>query len=235
MARCRGQTKSGKQCSREAQEGSDYCYQHQPEEVNEELTDKQRMFIEEYLIDLNATQAAIRAGYSEDTARQIASENLSKPYIQEAIQEAKQERIERTKITQDKVLQELAKIGFANIKDYLSVEDFEIEAGFELDENGQPDKSKPIKKLVRGVKIFETEQLDDDKASAISEIRQTKTGISLKLHDKIKALEDIGRHLGMFNDKLNINADVVTQDVTQLSKEERKKKLQELRDKLGDS
>ena len=69
-----------------------------------QLTPKQQRFVGEYLIDLNATQAAVRAGYSEKTANRIASENLSKPVIQEAIQEQMQKRSERTEITQDYVL-----------------------------------------------------------------------------------------------------------------------------------
>jgi len=68
------------------------------------LTDKQSAFVEEYLIDLNATQAAIRAGYSEETAKQIGSENLTKLDIQEAVQEAQAKRSKRTEITQDWVV-----------------------------------------------------------------------------------------------------------------------------------
>jgi len=68
------------------------------------LTDKQAMFVKEYIIDLNATQAAIRAGYSEKTARQIASEHLSKPNIQDAIQAEMDARSKRTEINQDYVL-----------------------------------------------------------------------------------------------------------------------------------
>ena len=62
------------------------------------MTPKQSRFVEEYLIDLNATQAAVRAGYSKKTARAIASENLAKPNIQEAVAKAKRERSEATKI-----------------------------------------------------------------------------------------------------------------------------------------
>ncbi len=74
------------------------------------LTPKQQCFIEEYLIDLNATQAAIRAGYSPRTARAIACENLAKPDIQEAIAEAKRERSEATKIDAEYVLRRLHQI-----------------------------------------------------------------------------------------------------------------------------
>lgn len=68
------------------------------------LTDKQSMFVKEYIIDLNATQAAIRAGYSEDSAKEIGCENLTKPNIQEAIQEEMNKRSERVEITSDYVL-----------------------------------------------------------------------------------------------------------------------------------
>ena len=72
------------------------------------MTKKQKRFVEEYLIDLNATQAAIRAGYSPDTAQQMGSENLSKPVIKNAIDKAIAERSRRTGINQDRVIQEIA-------------------------------------------------------------------------------------------------------------------------------
>ena len=77
------------------------------------MTKKQKRFVEEYLIDLNATQAAIRAGYSPATAKEIGCENLTKPNISEAIAKAMAERSRRTGVNQDRVLQELAKIAFA--------------------------------------------------------------------------------------------------------------------------
>ena len=78
--------------------------------LNKQLTLKQERFVHEYLIDLNATQAAIRAGYSKKTAKQIGSQNLSKLDISAAIQEAASERIERIKIDADWVLQEQVKV-----------------------------------------------------------------------------------------------------------------------------
>ena len=86
------------------------------------LTAKQKRFVEEYLIDLNATQAAIRAGYKVDNARQTATENLAKPYIAEAIEKALAERSRRTGINQDRVVQELAKIAFVNIADVVNTD-----------------------------------------------------------------------------------------------------------------
>lgn len=74
------------------------------EQAQPKLTPKQKTFVQEYLVDLNATQAAIRAGYSAKTARQVGAENLSKPVIQEFIQAAMNKRSERTEITADYVL-----------------------------------------------------------------------------------------------------------------------------------
>ena len=74
------------------------------------LTDKQEMFCREYLVDLNATQAAIRAGYSEDTSRQMGSENLSKPYIQEYIQKLMDKRSEKVEVSANYVLESLVEV-----------------------------------------------------------------------------------------------------------------------------
>jgi phage terminase small subunit len=84
--------------------------------MHKRLTDKQKVFCEQYLIDLNATQAAIRAGYSKRTAQQIGSENLSKPVIQAAIKKAMDDRSKRTGITLDRVLQETATMSFVDIR-----------------------------------------------------------------------------------------------------------------------
>ena len=81
------------------------------------MTTKQQLFVDEYLVDLNATQAAIRAGYSEKTARSVGGENLTKPDIAAAIAKAIEARSERTEVTQDRVLEELAVLAFAPITD----------------------------------------------------------------------------------------------------------------------
>ena len=90
------------------------------------MTDKQKRFVDEYLIDLNATQAAIRAGYKPDNAQQMGSENLSKPVISSAIAKAIAERSKRTGINQDRVIRELARIGFAKITDIVDPETAKI-------------------------------------------------------------------------------------------------------------
>ncbi|NGP62694.1 terminase small subunit [Paenibacillus thiaminolyticus] len=159
------------------------------------LTAKQKAFVQEYLIDLNATQAAIRAGYSAKTARKIGAENLTKPDIQKAIQEAMERREKRTEITQDRVLQELAKIGFADIKSYLSFRTERAVVGYETVD----DEEVPVFGYQDVIELKPSDQVD---GAVISEVKHTKEGIAFKLHDKVSALEKIGRHLGMFKDKV---------------------------------
>ncbi|XJC76750.1 terminase small subunit [Delftia tsuruhatensis] len=83
------------------------------------LTARESKFIDEFLVDLNGTQAAIRAGYSSKTARQIASENLSKPHIQVAIAEARKQQQERTQITADAMLQQAWLIATADARELI--------------------------------------------------------------------------------------------------------------------
>jgi phage terminase small subunit len=143
--------------------------------IMQRLTEKQKKFVNEYLIDLNATQAAARAGYSKRTAAVTASKLLIKANIQQEIQKRQNARAQRTEITQDRVLHELASIGFADIADYLSTD------------NGS-------------VSIKRTSDIPQDKRSAIAGIKENATGgIEVKLNDKIRALELIGKHIGMFN------------------------------------
>lgn len=170
------------------------------EEWENELTPKQRAFVREYLIDLNATQAAIRAGYSEDTARAIGAENLTKPDIASAIEAAMKSRSERTDITADRVLKELAKIGFADIRKAVKWQSAMIT------EEDNPDGGDiaVIKTVVTNtVQMVASDELDDETAAAIAEVSQNATGgVKIKLHDKRAALVDIGRHLGMFKDRV---------------------------------
>jgi len=85
------------------------------------LTDKQRRFVQEYLVDRNATQAAIRAGYSKKTAKQMGTENLAKPAIAEAITKGQKRVSEKLDVTIENVVAELAKLAFANMDDYVEV------------------------------------------------------------------------------------------------------------------
>lgn len=158
------------------------------------LTAKQARFVDEYLIDLNATQAAIRAGYSKRSAGQIGEENLKKPEIQKAIQDAQQKRSERTEITQDRVLQELAKIGFSNMMDYVTPTD----SG-----NLVTDFSKLTRDQAAAISEVTVEEYVEGKGDAARDVKRVK----FKLSDKRAALVDMGRHLGMFKDKVEVTGE----------------------------
>lgn len=144
------------------------------------LTPKQERFVQEYLVDLNATQAAIRAGYSRKTADVQGSRLLGNVKVQAVIQEAMKKRAQRTEITQERVMMELAAIAFASGADY---------------------KKVVSQKGVVAVGVVPTESLTASQRAAISEIRETQFGVDIKLGDKMRALELLGKHLGMFMDK----------------------------------
>ena len=165
------------------------------------LTPKQQAFIGEYMIDLNATQAAIRAGYSPRTANRIGPELLVKTCIQESLTKAMDKRSKRTDITADRVLAEYAKIGFADIKDFLSYNTVKTEVDFDEEEN------KPIYGYKQVVDAKPSDEVD---GTLINEVSIGKDGtFKFKLHDKKGALDMIGKHLGMFTDKLEINGSMV--------------------------
>lgn len=167
-----------------------------------ELTAKQRAFVREYLIDLNATQAATRAGYSAKTAQQQGARLLSNVLVAAAISAAQKARAQRTDITADRVLKELAKIGFSDIRKAVKWQTSLIT------EEDNPDGGDIaiIKNIVtNNVQLVGSEEVDDDTAAAISEISQNaQGGMKIKLHDKRAALVDIGRHLGMFTEKVEL-------------------------------
>jgi phage terminase small subunit len=148
------------------------------------LPPKRQRFVEEYLIDLNATQAAIRAGYSLKTAGSIGEEVLKKPEIQEAIQAAMKARSERTEITADRVLKELARIAFFDIRK-LYHEDGSLKKPSEFDDEAAA--------VVAGVDVVEMRTGEDDSMPMFTK--------KVKVNDKITALTNAMKHLGMFVDK----------------------------------
>lgn len=147
------------------------------------LTVKQRMFVEEYLIDLNATQAAIRAGYSAKTADQQGSRMLANVKVQQAIAERMAERSKRTGVNQDRVVLELAKIAFVRMTDV-------------VDSNGKikQDASEDDLSCIESIKYKES---DNEYGGSVER--------EVKVASKLKALELLGKHLGMWNDKLDVN------------------------------
>lgn len=142
------------------------------------LTPKQERFVQEYLVDLNATAAARRAGYSEKNADKIGSELLGKTRVSQAIQKAIQERSKRTEITQDMVILELAKLGFFDIRKL-------------FDKDGKPlDISKLDDDTAAALVGLDVQDVTDSDGNFIGYIKK------YKMADKIKALELLGKHLG---------------------------------------
>ena len=147
------------------------------------LTEKQQRFVDEYLIDLNATQAAIRAGYSAKTADAQGSRMLTNVKVQQAISEEMAKRSRRTGVNQDRVVLELAKIAFVKMTDV-------------VDSDGaiREDATDDDLACIESIKV---KRSDTDTGS--SEEREVKVA------SKLKALELLGKHLGMWNDKLDVN------------------------------
>ena len=134
------------------------------------LTDRQRRFVEEYLVDCNATAAAARAGYSEKSAQGRGLRRL--PHVRQAIEEAMAERSQRVGITQDRVVVELARLAFADMRDIAAWGD-------------------------GGVRLRPSEALTEDQAACVSEIVETPgKGVRVKLYGKTQALSALARHLG---------------------------------------
>lgn len=154
-----------------------------------ELNEKQKRFVEEYMIDLNATQAAIRAGYSVKSASDIGGQLLGKTHVQRAIARAKAERSRRTGITQDRVLQELARIAFVNAADLIDPETAQV----------LPDASPDDLKVISGVKVkyVPHKELNDDGEIMIVDAIERE----VKMCDKVRALDMLCKHLGLYDAK----------------------------------
>ena len=136
------------------------------------LSQKQKAFIREYLIDLNATSAAKRAGYSEKSAAQDSSRMLANAKMAEAVKLAISKRAAKAEVKSERVLTELASLAFSDMRHYI-----------------QWDGEK--------VSLLPSHLIPDGAAAAIKEVRQDASGVVIKLHDKTAALRDLARHLGV--------------------------------------
>jgi phage terminase small subunit len=163
----------------------------------EGLTDKQAIFCEEYLIDLNGKQAAIRAGYSPKTAESQASRLLSNAKVQKYLSERQQQLQADTGITQKRVLEEYAKIAFSDIRKFYTI-DGALKPIHDLDDDSAA--------ILAGVEVME-EKVSDPAADEVIVVGQVK---KIKTWDKVKALDSLARHLGMFG-KDNEQKKVVVQ------------------------
>jgi phage terminase small subunit len=153
------------------------------------VTNKQAKFCREYIIDRNATKAALRAGYKEDTAREQGCRLLTKRNIEIYISELEQKSINRNEITKDRILREMSFIAFSDIRDY-------------LDDDNQ---------------VISIKSLSKEKAAAVKKVKYTRTEIitdgehvgnrvvtEIELIDKQRALADLDKHAGLFNESIEI-------------------------------
>jgi len=172
---------------------------HQKNTSDDDLTPKMKLFCEEWIIDFNATRAAISAGHSERSAAEIGSENLTKPKIQAYIRDLMAERSERTQVTADMVVTRLAQIAFADIDRIVKVVEKAAPDTTTTGESGTDSSKK------QNVVVFPTDSIPKHMRGAIAGIKQGRDGIEVKVHDPIAALQLLGRHLGMWNDKLKVD------------------------------
>jgi len=171
------------------------------------MTPKQQRFVEEYLVDLNALQAAIRAGYSKKTAEQQGPRLLGNAGVQKAIQTAMQERSERVQVDMDEVIREFLRVGLSDMRNVMV---------------WGPD----------GMTLLPSDQLSDDVAAAVSEVSQTITKdggtIRLKLHSKMDALDKLARHLGLYAPDKVAMTDSEGRDIGRDPKEEFRLRLTQI-------
>lgn len=157
------------------------------------LTDKQRRFVEAYLLEPNAKNAAIAAGYSPRTAESAGPRLLRNVQVAAELEGRRRVLEMKTGITPERVLNELAKLGFSDIRQVIQWR-ASVQSIDEDDETGEP-----VLRTANEVVITDSDQITEDAAAAILEVSQTKDGaLKVKMHDKLGALVKIGQHLGMF-------------------------------------
>lgn len=173
------------------------------------LTPKQQFFVLSYLRDFNATRAAMEAGYSKKTAYAIGWELLRKPEIQAEIQYQKQTMADELGISVQRVIAEYMKIAFTDISDLIDFGQREVQAmgmmGPLKDEEGNP-----VMKTVNFVDFKDSGSID---GSVISEVKQGKEGVSIKLHDKMRALKELEKYLNYMDEETRLKVKKMQSEV----------------------
>lgn len=148
------------------------------------LTPRQKRFVKEYLIDLNATQAATRAGYSKKTATQQAARLLTNVNVQAAVTAGRKKINDNLEVTAERIVAEYAKIAFTDMEEFAEWK------------NGN-------------VTLKDSSTLTSKQTAAVQEVGNTPNGVKIKLHDKKGALDSLSRHLGLFTDKTEHSGEIV--------------------------
>ena len=170
------------------------------EKIVSELTKKQRFFVAEYLKDFNATRAAITVGYSKNSASEQGYQMLHKTSIQQEIKKQTEALFDNLGLTPQRIIMEYLKIAGSDITDYLSFGKKEVKVmgafGPVLDKKGNP-----VMKTISYVDFKESSEVD---TTLISEVKQGKDGVSIKLYDKMKALDMLAKYMNLITDGVNI-------------------------------
>ncbi len=179
------------------------------------MTPKQERFVEEYLIDLNATQAAIRAGYSDRGADVQGCRLLGNARVALSIAERRKKLSDVIEVSQERLTQRLAQVAFTDLSDVVRWGSREVQIGFDADGKRLPADQISEAVLVRTelapyVDAIESDQLSPRARAAVSEVALTKDGLKIKMHDKVNALVQLGRTLGMFTDNVKVSVSLET-------------------------
>lgn len=189
------------------------------------MTDAQKRFCDEYLIDLNATRA-YKVAYSrckkDETASVNGSKLLRNAKVQEYISKKQKEIEKRTEVTQDMVIKELSAIAFSKASDYAKLKKMKRNIPI-FDEEGMIVDYK--EEEYTEIEFTPTDELSEEQKKALSGIKQGKFGLEVNSCDKVRALELLGRHLGIFNDKLDVNVK---------EKEEKKNAISDILNQMQD-
>lgn len=205
-------------------------------EERQRVPDREK-FVIEFLKDENATQAAIRAGYSPKTAYSSGQRLLKSVEVADKIAKAKAKQLKRLEISADRVLNEIARVAYSDLTDVVTFDgtDEEDPWGTPADEDG---RRRPPPHLAR-LTVKPSKSLDKDVTAAIAEISEScdqhgKVTTKVKMHDKLGALKLLGQHLKLFADKLELSGpDGGPIEVANMTPEQRKERLAELLAKRG--
>ncbi|USG65176.1 terminase small subunit [Brevibacillus ruminantium] len=184
----------------------------------DDLTDKQRIFVIEYLRDFNITRAAMAAGYSKKTAHVVGWETLRNPKVQAEIQRHKEQRTKELGLDVQRVIAEYMKIAFADITDLLEFGQkdeplYDNEGNPAID----PTTGEPMTYKRNYVSFKNSDEID---GTVVGEVRQGKDGVSIKLHDKMKALEKLEKYVDFMTEEQRLKLEKARLEVAHLRGDE---------------
>ena len=194
----KGRTQKEKVCTQKNAACDPPIPQKIKEELTEGLTEKEKLFCEIYVQNWNATQAAIKAGYSVDSARSIGYENLTKPHIRNYVETLKEAKRMSIMINEDDIVERYMRIAFSDITDFVEFGRTLVPVmtmyGPLMAEDKESGEKKAVMKEVNDVRFKESWVVD---GGIISQIKMGKDGASIKLEDRQKALEWLANYFNM--------------------------------------